>query len=219
MPCKTFRKSRIFCRLLTDMDFNIEKSRLIWRSRCFCWVRSWILFIWQKNRKWMLSRMAVHRQSYLNFLSWLSSRWSYWTFAKLPGSRTNSMLSLRTIPINRGRTRVLRKRLEVNLFGRSWRQYRLRNFRNYLKLSLPFFLSVRTLLLLAIRLIYSCKDRFFTRYRTDLHYMPEIQACSMLLDDIIFTRVLRAYILLLFLHRFSVFFYPWVSLKNWSKLV
>lgn len=96
------------------------------------------------------------KQSLLNFLFpfLIIISWSYWTFA---GShRANSMLSLRAIPINRGRTRVLRKRLDVNLFGRSWRQYRLRNFGNYLKLSLPFFLSVRTLLLLAIRLIYSC---------------------------------------------------------------
>lgn len=148
------------------------------------------IYLTEESETNAITDRTVRRQSYLNFLSWLSSRWSYWTFPKLPGSRTNSMLSLRTIPINRRRTRVLRKRLEVNLSGRSWRQYRLRNFRNYLKLSLPFFLSVRNLLLLAIRLIYSCKGRFFTKYRTDLHYMPEIQACSMLLDDIIFTRVL-----------------------------
>lgn len=109
----------------------------------------------------------------------------------LPESRrANSMLSLRAIPINRGRTQVLRKRLEVNLFGRSWRQYRLQNFRNYLKLSLPFFLSVRTLLLLAIRLIYSCKEPFLHEIsdRLALHAF-EIQACSLLLDDIILWRV------------------------------
>lgn len=71
----------------------------------------------------------------------------------------------------------LRKRFEANLSGRSWRQYRLRNFENYLKLSLLFSLSLSSsklvvylhhLLLLSrtspfarsARLIYSCRGCF-----------------------------------------------------------
>lgn len=57
--------------------------------------------------------------------------------------RANSMA--RRCCCDRNKSRAcssLRKRFEANLSGRSWRQYRLRNFENYLKLSLLFSLSL-----------------------------------------------------------------------------
>lgn len=83
----------------------------------------------------------------------------------------------------------LRKRFEVNLSSRCWRQYRLQNFGNYLKLSPLFFLLLQTLLPPApssssppltlgysIRLIYSYEGCSFldgTPIENDLHYTPE----------------------------------------------
>lgn len=60
-----------------------------------------------------------------------------------PGSpRANSMACQCCCDPDKSRAgSSLRKRFEANLSGRSWRQYRLRNLGNYLKLSLLFSFS------------------------------------------------------------------------------